>query len=189
MGLSSWPSDSRANACAPRRKTEGRLAKSALEVVFVSLTGSGRAEIGAALRARVAGKAVRVHSAGRTPLARPTRTSRPHRGRSGSIFRKRSPSRLRTRCWRARTSSSPWVVASVYASAGGCATPRLARRRPRRRGPRRGSPRARRYRTTRARPRRGDRAGTVDSRSGRARIPALTAIRTSPSRGRQPRIS
>jgi protein-tyrosine-phosphatase len=64
MGLSSWPSDSRANACAPRRKTEGRLAKSALEVVFVSLTGSGRAEIGAALRARVAGKAVRVHSAG-----------------------------------------------------------------------------------------------------------------------------
>jgi arsenate reductase (thioredoxin) len=51
-------------------ETEGPLAKSALEVVFVSLTGSGRAEIGAALLARAAGEAVSVHSTGsRTRVA------------------------------------------------------------------------------------------------------------------------
>jgi protein-tyrosine-phosphatase len=42
----------------------GRLAKSVPEVVFVSLTGAGRSEIGAALLARRAGDAVSVHSAG-----------------------------------------------------------------------------------------------------------------------------
>lgn len=42
----------------------GRLAKSVPEVVFVSLTGAGRSEIGAALLARRAGDAVNVHSAG-----------------------------------------------------------------------------------------------------------------------------
>ena len=42
----------------------GRLVKSVPEVVFVSLTGAGRSEIGAALLARRAGDAVSVHSAG-----------------------------------------------------------------------------------------------------------------------------
>jgi arsenate reductase (thioredoxin) len=45
-------------------QTEGRLAKAGLQVVFVSLTGGGRAQIGAALLARATGDAVVVHSAG-----------------------------------------------------------------------------------------------------------------------------
>lgn len=45
-------------------QAEGRLAKLVPEVLFVSLTGGGRAEIGAALLARRAGGAVNVHSAG-----------------------------------------------------------------------------------------------------------------------------
>lgn len=43
---------------------EGRLEKTALEVLFVSLTGGGRAQIGAALLAARAGELVSVHSAG-----------------------------------------------------------------------------------------------------------------------------
>lgn len=43
---------------------EGRLEKTAYEVLFVSLTGGGRAQIGAALLAARAGDAVSVHSAG-----------------------------------------------------------------------------------------------------------------------------
>ncbi|HTO25045.1 MAG TPA: hypothetical protein VMJ49_04025 [Gaiellaceae bacterium] len=43
---------------------DGRVARGAPEVVFVSLTGGGRAQIGAALLARRAGTAVNVHSAG-----------------------------------------------------------------------------------------------------------------------------
>jgi len=43
---------------------EGHIARAAPEVVFVSLTGGGRAQIGAALLARRAGTAVNVHSAG-----------------------------------------------------------------------------------------------------------------------------
>src|SRR5215471_3593093 len=42
----------------------GRLVKSVPEVVFVSLTGAGRSEIGAALLARRTGDSVSVHSAG-----------------------------------------------------------------------------------------------------------------------------
>jgi arsenate reductase (thioredoxin) len=45
-------------------QAEGRLAKTVPEVLFVSLTGGGRSEIGAALLARRAGEAVSVHSAG-----------------------------------------------------------------------------------------------------------------------------
>ena len=45
-------------------QAEGRLEKEIPEVVFVSLTGGGRAQIGAALLARRAGEAVGVHSAG-----------------------------------------------------------------------------------------------------------------------------
>ena len=47
----------------------GRLLKSVPEVVFVSLTGAGRSEIGAALLARRAGNAVSVHSAGSSAVA------------------------------------------------------------------------------------------------------------------------
>jgi protein-tyrosine-phosphatase len=43
---------------------EGLLAKTAYEVLFVSLTGGGRAQIGAALLADRAGESVSVHSAG-----------------------------------------------------------------------------------------------------------------------------
>jgi arsenate reductase (thioredoxin) len=43
---------------------EGRLAKPVPEVLFVSLTGGGRAEIAAALLARRAGDSVSVHSTG-----------------------------------------------------------------------------------------------------------------------------
>ena len=43
---------------------EGRLEKTAYEVLFVSLTGGGRAQIGAALLAGRAGESVSVHSAG-----------------------------------------------------------------------------------------------------------------------------
>ena len=43
---------------------EGRVEKEAPEVLFVSLTGGGRAQIGAALLARRAGDAATVHSAG-----------------------------------------------------------------------------------------------------------------------------
>ena len=45
-------------------QSEGRIAKSTPEVVFVSLTGGGRAQIGAAILARSAGDAVSVHCAG-----------------------------------------------------------------------------------------------------------------------------
>ena len=45
-------------------QSEGRLAKSVLEVVFVSLTGGGRAQIGAAIFSRLAGETVNVHCAG-----------------------------------------------------------------------------------------------------------------------------
>lgn len=47
-----------------KAQAEGHLAKTVPEVLFVSLTGGGRAEIGAALLARQAGEAVSVHSAG-----------------------------------------------------------------------------------------------------------------------------
>jgi arsenate reductase (thioredoxin) len=47
-----------------RAQAEGRLARTAPEVLFVSLTGGGRALIGAALLSRCAGDAVTVHSAG-----------------------------------------------------------------------------------------------------------------------------
>jgi hypothetical protein len=45
-------------------QAEGRLAKVVPNVVFVSLTGGGRSEIGAALLARNAGDSVSIHSAG-----------------------------------------------------------------------------------------------------------------------------
>jgi protein-tyrosine-phosphatase len=45
-------------------QADGRLAKTVAEVLFVSLTGAGRAQMGAALLARRAGEAVVVHSAG-----------------------------------------------------------------------------------------------------------------------------
>lgn len=45
-------------------QSEGRLQKERPEVVFVSLTGGGRAQIAAALLAQRAGNAVIVHSAG-----------------------------------------------------------------------------------------------------------------------------
>src|SRR5215831_7049501 len=45
-------------------QSEGRLAKPTIEVLFVSLTGGGRAQIAAALLARRAGTAVEVHTAG-----------------------------------------------------------------------------------------------------------------------------
>ena len=48
---------------------EGRLAKTAPQIVFVSLTGGGRAQIGAALLARRLGSAVDVHCAGSDPSA------------------------------------------------------------------------------------------------------------------------
>jgi protein-tyrosine-phosphatase len=51
-------------------QAEGRLAKPVPEVLFVSLTGGGRAEMGAALLARHAGDAVSVHSAGSQAVAR-----------------------------------------------------------------------------------------------------------------------
>src|SRR5262249_18010943 len=47
-----------------RAQAEGLIAKPVPEVVFVSLTGGGRAEMGAALLAARAGNAVSVHSAG-----------------------------------------------------------------------------------------------------------------------------
>jgi protein-tyrosine-phosphatase len=50
-------------------QAEGRLAKPVPEVLFVSLTGGGRSEIGAALLARRAGDAVSVHSAGSQAVA------------------------------------------------------------------------------------------------------------------------
>ena len=50
-------------------QSEHRIAKTAPEVVFVSLTGGGRAQIGAALLARQAGEAVSVHSAGSSVAA------------------------------------------------------------------------------------------------------------------------
>jgi protein-tyrosine-phosphatase len=49
-------------------QAEGLLAKQVPEVVFVSLTGGGRAQIGAALLARRAGPRVSVHSAGSQAL-------------------------------------------------------------------------------------------------------------------------
>jgi len=45
-------------------QNEGRLAKPTTEVLFVSLTGGGRAQIAAALLARRAGGVVQVHTAG-----------------------------------------------------------------------------------------------------------------------------
>lgn len=45
-------------------QSEGRMLKSAPQVVFVSLTGGGRAQIGAAMLSREAGDAVNVHCAG-----------------------------------------------------------------------------------------------------------------------------
>ncbi len=45
-------------------QSEGRMAKGQPEVLFVSLTGGGRAQIGAALLAHRCGDAVVVHSAG-----------------------------------------------------------------------------------------------------------------------------
>jgi protein-tyrosine-phosphatase len=45
-------------------QSEGRIAKSATEIVFVSLTGGGRAQMGAALLARRTPDAVAVHCAG-----------------------------------------------------------------------------------------------------------------------------
>jgi protein-tyrosine-phosphatase len=45
-------------------QADGRLAKTVAEVLFVSLTGAGRAQMGAALLSRRAGEAVVVHSAG-----------------------------------------------------------------------------------------------------------------------------
>jgi arsenate reductase (thioredoxin) len=45
-------------------QAEGHLAKDVPEILFVSLTGGGRAEIGAALLARHGGESVSVHSAG-----------------------------------------------------------------------------------------------------------------------------
>jgi len=50
-------------------QAEGRLEKPVPEVLFVSLTGGGRAEIGAALLARRAGDAVSIHSAGSQAVA------------------------------------------------------------------------------------------------------------------------
>lgn len=47
-----------------RGQSEGKLAKAGLEILFVSLTGGGRAQIGAALLARATGDAVDVHTAG-----------------------------------------------------------------------------------------------------------------------------
>jgi arsenate reductase (thioredoxin) len=45
-------------------QAEGRITKVVPEILFVSLTGSGRAEIGAALLSRRVGAGVNVHSAG-----------------------------------------------------------------------------------------------------------------------------
>jgi protein-tyrosine-phosphatase len=45
-------------------RSEGRIAKEQPAVVFVSLTGGGRAQIAAALLARKTGEAVTIHSAG-----------------------------------------------------------------------------------------------------------------------------
>src|SRR5262249_9868982 len=45
-------------------RAEGKLAKAATEVVFVSISGGGRARIAASLGQRRAGAAVNVHSAG-----------------------------------------------------------------------------------------------------------------------------
>src|SRR5262249_32595089 len=45
-------------------QTEHRIAKTVPEVVFVSLTGGGRAQMGAAMLASRAGDAVSVHCAG-----------------------------------------------------------------------------------------------------------------------------
>ncbi len=45
-------------------QSEGLLDKDTLEVLFVSLTGGGRAQIGAAMLAVAAGDAVAVHTAG-----------------------------------------------------------------------------------------------------------------------------
>ena len=50
-------------------QSAGRVAKTIPEVLFVSLTGGGRAQIGAALLARRAGPAVSVHSAGSNAVA------------------------------------------------------------------------------------------------------------------------
>ena len=50
-------------------QTSGQLAKALTEVLFVSLTGGGRAQIGAALLARRADGSVRVHSAGSAAVA------------------------------------------------------------------------------------------------------------------------
>jgi arsenate reductase (thioredoxin) len=48
-------------------RAEGRVESGVTEVVFVSLLGSGRAQIGAALLSRAAGDAVSVHTAGSDP--------------------------------------------------------------------------------------------------------------------------
>jgi arsenate reductase (thioredoxin) len=50
-------------------QSAGRVAKTIPEVLFVSLTGGGREQIGAALLARRAGDAVSVHSAGSNAVA------------------------------------------------------------------------------------------------------------------------
>lgn len=50
-------------------QTSGQLAKALTEVLFVSLTGGGRAQIGAALLSRRADGSVRVHSAGSAAAA------------------------------------------------------------------------------------------------------------------------
>jgi len=52
-----------------RGQAAGRIVKSHPEVVFVSLTGAGRSEIGAALLARRVGDAVGVHSAGSSAVS------------------------------------------------------------------------------------------------------------------------
>ena len=48
-------------------RTEGRVGSGVTGVLFVSLLGSGRAQIGAALLSRAAGDAVSVHTAGSDP--------------------------------------------------------------------------------------------------------------------------
>jgi arsenate reductase (thioredoxin) len=47
-----------------RARGEGKLEKANIEVLFVSLTGGGRAQIGAAMLAQASGSAVTVHTAG-----------------------------------------------------------------------------------------------------------------------------
>jgi arsenate reductase (thioredoxin) len=50
-------------------QSEGRLEKGTVQVLFVSLTGGGRAQIGAAMLAEHAGQTVTVHTAGSAATA------------------------------------------------------------------------------------------------------------------------